>query len=143
MNHPAPSGGMNNLKPPASIGRAQWLALLAAFLGWMFDGVELGLFPLVARPALKELMGPAATEHMGTWLSAITAAFLVGAAIGGLAFGWLGDRIGRVRAMAWSVLVYSLFSGLSPLPRRRGNWPSCVSSARWAWGANGRWAWPW
>ena len=42
--------------PPAieatRITRAQWLVLAAAFLGWMFDGVEIGLFPLVARPAL-------------------------------------------------------------------------------------------
>ena len=34
-----------------------WMALLAAFLGWMFDGFEIGLFPLVARPALIELLG--------------------------------------------------------------------------------------
>ena len=66
---------MNLASNPAAIGRAQWLALLAAFLGWMFDGVELGLFPLVARPALKELMGPEATTQIGTWLSDITAGF--------------------------------------------------------------------
>ena len=55
---------------------------------------------------------PAASQPIGTWLSLITAVFLVGAALGGLIFGWLGDRVGRVRAMAWSVLVYSIFSGL-------------------------------
>ena len=47
----------------------------------------------------------------GGW-AIITALFLIGAACGGLVFGWLGDRIGRVRAMALSVLVYSVFSGL-------------------------------
>ena len=122
MNDPARSDGAGN---PAAIGRAQWMALLAAFLGWMFDGVELGLFPLVARPALGELMGPDATQHFGTWMSNITAAFLVGAAAGGIVFGWLGDRIGRVRAMAWSVLVYSVFSGLCAFVQRLGNWPCC------------------
>ncbi len=42
----------------------------------------------------------------------IIAVFLIGAATGGVLFGWLGDRIGRVRAMSLSVLVYALFTGL-------------------------------
>jgi MFS transporter, SHS family, sialic acid transporter len=91
---------------------ARYMALAAAFLGWMFDGLEMGLFPLVARPALRELMGPEAALNIGTWIAWITAGFLVGAAAGGLLFGWLGDRIGRVRAMIWSVLTYAIFSGL-------------------------------
>ena len=78
--------------------------------GWMFDGLDMGLFPLVARPALLDLGLPA--ERIGSWTSWVIAAFLVGAAAGGVLFGWLGDRIGRVRAMVWSVLVYSVFSGL-------------------------------
>ncbi|MBI4605126.1 MAG: MFS transporter [Planctomycetes bacterium] len=86
------------------------MALTAALLGWMFDGLEMGLFPLVARPALRDLGVSDAT--IGTSLSWIIAVFLVGAAAGGLLFGWLGDRIGRVRAMVWSVLVYAIFSGL-------------------------------
>jgi MFS family permease len=86
------------------------MALLAAFLGWMFDGFEMGLYPLVARPALLEL--GLSQENIGGWLGIVTAAFLVGAALGGVLFGWLGDRIGRVRAMVWSVLTYAVFSGL-------------------------------
>jgi MFS family permease len=79
----------------------------------MFDGMEMGLFPLVARPALRELLGSGTTEDIvGRWFSVITAGFLVGAATGGVLFGWLGDRIGRVRAMTVSVLVYAACSGL-------------------------------
>ncbi|MBA3937564.1 MAG: MFS transporter [Planctomycetes bacterium] len=85
------------------------LALIAAFLGWMFDGVEMGLFPLVGKPALAELIADAAQRPW--WNGVITAAFLLGAACGGAVFGWLGDRFGRVRAMTWTVLTYSLFSG--------------------------------
>jgi MFS family permease len=44
-------------------------------------------------------------------MGGITALFLIGAAGGGLAFGWLGDRLGRVRAMILSILAYSLFTG--------------------------------
>lgn len=86
------------------------MTLIAAFLGWLLDGVELGLFPVVARPALQNLLGSGSEGEVGIWMGKITAAFLVGAALGGIIFGWLGDRIGRVKAMSWSVLCYSLFS---------------------------------
>jgi MFS transporter, SHS family, sialic acid transporter len=89
-----------------------WLVLLAAFLGWMFDGLEMGVFPLVARPALQELLRVNADAEVGRWMGYITALFLVGAACGGLVFGWLGDRLGRVRAMSLSILTYSIFTGL-------------------------------
>ena len=95
--------------------RAQWLVLAAAFLGWMFDGVEMGIFPLVARPALQSMMPAAAQgqdQFVGLWMGRITALFLLGAAGGGLGFGWLGDRVGRVRAMTLSILTYSIFTGL-------------------------------
>jgi MFS family permease len=94
---------------------AQWFVLAAAFLGWMFDGVEMGIFPLVARPALQSMMPASALgqdQFVGIWMGRITALFLVGAAGGGLAFGWLGDRMGRVRAMTLSILTYSIFTGL-------------------------------
>jgi len=94
--------------------RGKWMALLAAFLGWMFDGLEIGLFPLAGKPAMQELLhaaGPDADQLIGRWMGGIVASFLVGAALGGTVFGWLGDRIGRVRAMVFSVLTYSLFSG--------------------------------
>src|SRR6478672_9010509 len=93
--------------------RGRNIALTAALLGWMFDGLEMGLFPLVARPALRELLGSGTGEDVvGQWFAVITAGFLVGAATGGVLFGWLGDRIGRVRAMTVSVLVYAGCSGL-------------------------------
>jgi len=91
------------------------LALTAAFLGWLFDGFEIGLFPVVARPALLSMLGSGGEGEVGQWMGRITAAFLVGAALGGVAFGWLGDRVGRVRAMSLSILCYSLFSGAAYL----------------------------
>jgi len=100
--HPVPS-------PIASRGAR--LALIAAVLGWLFDGFEIGLFPLVARPALLSMLGPGGEGQVGGWMGIITATFLLGAALGGVAFGWLGDRIGRVKAMSLSILCYSVFSG--------------------------------
>ena len=101
-----------------SANRGQWLVLTAAFLGWMFDGLEMGIFPLVARPALAEFFhrttaDPKILEGLiGQWMGYVTALFLIGAACGGFIFGWLGDRVGRVRAMSLSILTYSVFSGL-------------------------------
>ena len=91
------------------------LALVAAFLGWMFDGMEMGIFPLVARPALQEMQAAHHVVGEGfvqSWMGIITALFLLGAACGGFVFGWLGDRVGRVKAMTWSILCYSAFTGL-------------------------------
>ena len=133
----------SNLPPasspaPAVPRGAQLMALAAAFLGWMFDGLEMGLFPLVARPALRELMGAEAATNIGAWMAWITAGFLVGAACGGLLFGWLGDRIGRVRAMIWSVLTYAIFSGLCGFAES----PSQIAIARFiaALGMGGEWS---
>lgn len=107
--------------PPAAPGRPAshqrlFAVLIAAFLGWMFDGMEMGIFPLIARPALLQMQTaagqPLTDVFVGKWMGWVTAAFLIGAAFGGVIFGWLGDKIGRVRAMAASILVYSIFTGL-------------------------------
>ncbi len=96
-------------------GRGKWMALTAALLGWMFDGLEMGLFPLVAGPALEDLLPNRSPGDVPFWFNVATAGFLVGAATGGVLFGWLGDRLGRVRAMTLSVLTYAIFSGLCGL----------------------------
>jgi MFS family permease len=94
-----------------TLTKGQWFALVAAFTGWMFDGVEIGLFPLVARPALQDLLKVTGDKQIVSWMSVIIACFLLGAACGGFAFGWLGDKFGRVRMMILSVLTYSIFMG--------------------------------
>lgn len=104
----------------SKIGTGAWMALTAALLGWLFDGAEMGIFSMVGRSAVQDLMQeglsqlePSQREGLiGLWFGVITAGFLVGAATGGVLFGWLGDRIGRVRAMTLSVLTYAVFTGL-------------------------------
>jgi len=114
---PGTAGETSIAEKSTSAGAANtgaWMALTAAFLGWMFDGMEMGIFPLVARPALQEMQAKAAIQDeqfVQVWMGIVTALFLLGAAFGGLAFGWLGDRIGRVKAMTWSILCYSIFTG--------------------------------
>ena len=93
------------------ITAGHWLVLIASVLGWLFDGYEQGLFGVIARPALQDVLHSTADARVGPWMGHITACFLIGAAAGGIAFGWLGDRIGRVRAMGLSILTYSLITG--------------------------------
>lgn len=93
-------------------GRGAYLALTAALLGWMFDGFEMGIFSQVGRPAVQDLLKTTNEADVGLWFNVVIACFLVGAATGGVVFGWLGDRIGRVRAMTLSVFTYAIFTGL-------------------------------
>ena len=98
--------------PAAVEGAGKWLALTAALLGWMFDGAEMGVFSLVGGKAMEALLPSSSKTDQSLWFQVIMATFLVGAATGGVLFGWLGDRIGRVRAMTLSVLTYAVFTGL-------------------------------
>ncbi len=128
-------------QPPKN--NRQLLAVLAAaFLGWMFDGMEMGLFPLIARPALLQMQqahGLALTDSfVALWMGYATASFLLGAALGGVVFGWLGDKIGRVRAMAASILVYSVFTGLIYFAQQP--WHLCASRFMGALGMGGEWS---
>ncbi|WP_406699420.1 MFS transporter [Singulisphaera sp. Ch08] len=93
--------------------RARAAVLAAAFAGLLFDGVELGLMPVASLSVSKSLLGEAFTPTLGgTWFARFTAALMFGAAVGGIALGHLGDRIGRARAMGVSILCYSLFAAL-------------------------------
>ncbi len=89
------------------------LVLITAFLALVFDGVELGLMPVASLSVSKSLLGAAFTPELGgEWFARFTAALMLGAAIGGIALGNLGDRIGRTRAMGVCILFYSVFAAL-------------------------------
>lgn len=98
------------------VTRYQWLVLLVAWLGWVFDSMDGTLFSLVQKPSMTELMGPGATEAaIGFYSSLVFSVMLLGWAAGGICFGILADYIGRTKALAATILIYSLFTGLSAL----------------------------
>ena len=92
----------------------QWKSGIAAWLGWLFDGLDMHLYTLVATPLVAQLLvvdqRDDAVRYYG---STIQAAFLVGWALGGGLFGRIGDRLGRARALMLTILTYALFTGLS------------------------------
>jgi len=123
--------------------------LLAAFAGLVFDGLELGLMPVASLSVSKSLLGAAYTPTLGgDWFAGFTASLMLGAALGGIVLGSLGDRIGRVRAMAASILFYSVFAGLGAFVKTQeqmlvlrfcvglgigGVWPNAVALVAECW----------
>lgn len=97
----------------------QWKNGIAAWLGWLFDGLDMHLYMLVAFPFVATLLGfsgpitPEMRQEVGYYSSMIQAAFLVGWALGGSFFGMVADRLGRSRALMLTILTYALFTGLS------------------------------
>ncbi len=97
---------------------ARFAVLGAVFLGLLFDGVELGLMPIASLSVSKSLLGDRFTPTLGgDWFARFTAALMLGAAIGGMTLGHLGDRLGRSRAMGISILFYSVFAALGAYAR--------------------------
>ncbi len=96
--------------------REHWFVLIVASLGWLFDTMDQQLFNLARRPAIAELLGQRATPAaIAEYAGYATTIFMIGWATGGVFFGILGDRIGRAKTMIFTILCYSLFTGLSVL----------------------------
>jgi MFS family permease len=86
--------------------KEQKRTLLAAFLGYMLDSMDVMLYALVLGQVQREM-------HLSAALSgAMMSTTLIAAAFGGVSFGWFADRYGRVRALTLSVLVYSVATAL-------------------------------
>src|SRR5258705_7909451 len=96
------------------ITAAQWKSGIAAWLGWLFDGLDMHLYLLVATPFVAQLLHTTTDNpEVGRKTAWIQGAFLVGWALGGGFFGRAGDVLGRTRALSLTILTYALFTGLS------------------------------
>ena len=91
------------------------LVFAGCWLGGIFDGMDSTLMHVVLPKAIGELIGTDAQAQVSQIGALITALFLVGWTLGGILIGWLGDRLGRVKSMILSILLYTLFTGLSGL----------------------------
>src|SRR5262245_11937962 len=118
----------------------QWKSGIAAWLGWLFDGLDMHLYVLVAAPFVAELLGAANEKDpaVGFYSSWIQAAFLIGWALGGGLFGRVADRLGRSRALSLTILTYALFTGLSYFAQTW--WQLLVFRFLAALGIGGEWA---
>jgi MFS family permease len=98
-----------------NVALSQWLILIIASAGWVFDVYEGQIFNLTRTPLLKELLGPGANgeAEVNFYGEVFLGIFLAGGAFGGIAFGALADRWGRRPILVLTILTYSLFSGLT------------------------------
>jgi MFS family permease len=123
----------------ADLSADQWRSGIAAWLGWLFDGLDMHLYTLVALPFVAQLLAADVKDpHVGRYGSVIQASFLVGWALGGGFFGRIGDRLGRSRALMLTILTYALFTGLSVFAQQW--WHLLVFRFLAALGIGGEWA---
>ena len=118
----------------------QWKSGIAAWLGWLFDGLDMHLYTLVATPFVAQLLviDNQRDPSVGYYGSVIQAAFLAGWALGGGLFGRVGDRVGRARALMLTILTYAMFTGLSFLAQTW--WHLLICRFLAALGIGGEWA---
>src|SRR5215468_35262 len=124
----------------SELSSQQWKSGIAAWLGWLFDGLDMHLYVLVATPFVAELLGGVSEKdpRVGYYSSWIQAAFLIGWALGGGFFGRIGDRLGRSRALMLTILTYALFTGLSYFAQTW--WQLLIFRFLAALGIGGEWA---
>lgn len=121
------------------ITRYQWLVLLIASLGWVFDVFEGQIFVASMRDAMPALLGLSADHpSVNRWNDWAFGSFLLGGAFGGVLFGVLGDRIGRSKTMIVTILFYSLFTCVTAFAQ--APWQMVVLRFFVAMGVGGEWA---
>jgi len=98
-----------------TLTRAQWKTLLAANLGWMFDGYETFALILTVGVALSQLLDASQAAQIPGYAGIVISITLLGWGIGGIVGGILADYIGRRRTMIYAIIAYSLMTGLSAL----------------------------
>src|SRR5262245_2937448 len=100
------------------ITRYQWLVLVIASLGWIFDTFEGQIFVASMREAMPSLLAPGTPAGAVSFYNNVAlGAFLLGGAAGGVLFGALSDRIGRTPTMILTILIYSLFTAVTAASR--------------------------
>jgi len=123
----------------STVTRYQWLVLIVASLGWVFDAYEGQIFNITRKAMLGEILGPTAGEAaVKEWGDVVLGFFLVGGIVGGWLFGMLADRWGRAPTMILTILFYSVFSGLTYFATDL--WQVCVLRFLVAMGVGGEWA---
>lgn len=128
---------------PDGVTPYQWLVLLIAWLGWVFDSMDATIYALVLEPALHELLrghvaGNVTSADIGWYGGIIFSVFLLGWAVGGVLFGLMADRFGRTRILICTILIYAAFTGLAALASTW--WQLAVYRFLTALGIGGEWA---
>ena len=121
-----------------SIPWTAWLALISAGLAWMFDAMDLQIVTLVLFPTVSSLIGSTDQGQVAATGGLIITCKILAWGLGGIVFGVVADRIGRARTMVVTVVIYSVFTGLSGLAETW--WQLALLQALAGLGIGGEWA---
>jgi MFS family permease len=91
---------------PTTVDSNAWKALLGSALGYAMDGFDL----LILGFMLRTIAGDLGLSQAQS--ASLVTATLIGAVLGGIGFGMLSDRLGRVRVLTWTIVVFAVFTGL-------------------------------
>ncbi len=128
------------------VTRYQWLVLIIASLGWVFDVFEGQIFvasmneamPALVPERVRGLAQKEQAKYVAFYNNVALGAFLLGGALGGVLFGMLSDRIGRVKTMVYTIVMYSVFTSFSAVSQTW--WHMAVFRFLVAMGVGGEWA---
>jgi len=116
----------------------QKLAFWSAFLGYVFDCMDLNIFTLVLVPSMRELLQTTDRDLIQQAGSIVIAVKLICWGVGGVLFGMVADRFGRARTLVMTILIYAIFTGLSGMAR---SWAELIGlQGIAAFGIGGEWA---
>jgi MFS family permease len=109
INPHATTADLADTAGPATVDRDAIKALIGSALGYAMDGFDLLILGFMLRMITTDLgLSPAQGASLVT-------ATLIGAVLGGVLFGMLSDRIGRVRVLTYTIVVFAVFTGLCGL----------------------------
>jgi len=136
----SPNAAASTEKWYSGITQYQWLVLIIASLGWIFDVFEGQIFVASMRDAMPNLLGGVSADspEVRSWNDMAFGSFLLGGAFGGVLFGMMSDKIGRSKTMIITILFYSLFTCVTALAN--APWQMVVLRFFVAMGVGGEWA---
>lgn len=103
LESPLSAGGQT---APDAVGSYSWKALAGSAIGYAMDGFDLLILGFMLSAISADLkLSPAQAGSLVTWT-------LVGAVAGGIIFGALSDRFGRVRVLTWTIVLFAIFTGM-------------------------------